>query len=114
MSSYALPADITAPDVAAGDALFQSNCAQCHAVQDVVIGPALASIRKRRPEAWIRAWVKNSGKLVASGDAYAVKVFNQYQKQEMPSFQLSNKEISQILDYIEAYEASRGTQAYCR
>ncbi|AHJ97033.1 c-type cytochrome [Hymenobacter swuensis] len=90
--------------VAAGDALFKSNCAQCHAVNEVVVGPALAGIRKRRPETWIRAWVKNSGKLVARGDEYAVKVFNQYQQQQMPSFQLSDQEISQILDYIETHQ----------
>ncbi|OWP64214.1 hypothetical protein CDA63_05220 [Hymenobacter amundsenii] len=89
----------------AGDALFKGNCAQCHAVNDVVVGPALGGARKRRPETWLRAWVRNSGKLVASGDEYAVKIFNQYQKQQMPSFQLSDKEISQILDYVESNEA---------
>lgn len=91
--------------VAAGDALFKGNCAQCHAVNEVVVGPALGGIRKRRPEAWIRTWVKNSGKLVASGDEYAVKIFNQYQQQQMPTFQLSDQEISQILDYVETNEA---------
>ncbi|WP_242434552.1 c-type cytochrome [Hymenobacter amundsenii] len=91
--------------IMAGDALFKGNCAQCHAVNDVVVGPALGGARKRRPETWLRAWVRNSGKLVASGDEYAVKIFNQYQKQQMPSFQLSDKEISQILDYVESNEA---------
>jgi mono/diheme cytochrome c family protein len=90
--------------VAAGDALFQSNCAQCHAVNDVVVGPALSGLDKRRPEKWLLSWVKNSSKVVASGDDYAVKLFNQYGKQQMPSFQLSDQEIRQILAYIKAYE----------
>jgi len=100
-----LPPGANAAVVAAGDALFKGNCAQCHAINEVVVGPALAGIRKRRPEAWIQAWVKNSGKLVARGDEYAVKIFNQYQQQQMPTFQLSDQEISQILDYVETYEA---------
>jgi mono/diheme cytochrome c family protein len=95
--------DLTA--VAAGDALFKGNCAQCHAVNEVVVGPALAGISKRRPMSWITSWVKNSSKMVARGDEYAVKIFNQYQKQQMPSFQLSDKEISQIVAYIDALQA---------
>ncbi|SET07153.1 Cytochrome c [Hymenobacter actinosclerus] len=88
--------------IAAGDALFKGNCAQCHALHDVVVGPALAGIGQRRPRAWTVSWVKNSSKLVASGDEYAVKIFHQYQKQQMPSFQLSNEEINQIIDYVES------------
>ncbi|RSK43662.1 cytochrome c [Hymenobacter perfusus] len=100
--AQSLPSNADATAVAAGDALFKGNCAQCHAINEVVVGPALAGIRKRRPEAWIQAWVKNSGKLVARGDEYAVKIFNQYQQQQMPTFQLSDQEINQILDYVEA------------
>ncbi|OON67093.1 hypothetical protein B0919_19885 [Hymenobacter sp. CRA2] len=96
------PADAEA--VAAGDALFKSNCAQCHAVNDVVIGPALAGLEKRRPLPWIIKWVKNSSKVVASGDEYAVKLFNQYQKQQMPSFALSDQEIESIVQYVRAQE----------
>src|ERR1051325_7939753 len=51
-----------------GKGLFQANCAQCHAVNSVVIGPALKDIDKRRPEAWLLKWVKNSQAVVKSGD----------------------------------------------
>ncbi|WP_324671313.1 cytochrome c [Hymenobacter sp. GOD-10R] len=87
--------------VTAGDALFKNNCAQCHAVNDVVVGPALKDITKRRPLSWLLPWVKNSSKVVASGDEYAVKLFNQYQKQQMPSFQLSDAEVKNIVKYLE-------------
>ncbi|MBC8084330.1 MAG: cytochrome c, partial [Hymenobacter sp.] len=76
--------------IAAGDALFKGNCAQCHAVKDKVVGPALGGITKRRTVAWLIPWIKNSSKVVASGDEYAVKLYNEYQKQQMPSFQLSD------------------------
>ncbi|TGD78897.1 cytochrome c3 family protein [Hymenobacter wooponensis] len=90
--------------IAAGDALFKGNCAQCHAVNDVVVGPALAGITKRRPMSWIIPWVKNSSKVVASGDEYAVKLFNQYGKQQMPSFQLSDQEITSIVAWVTSQE----------
>jgi mono/diheme cytochrome c family protein len=90
--------------IAAGDALFKGNCAQCHAVNDVVVGPALGGLTRRRPMAWIIPWVKNSSKVVASGDEYAVKIFNQYQKQQMPSFQLSETQIKDIVAYVTSEE----------
>ena len=95
-----------AAEVAAGDVLFKSNCAQCHAVNEQVVGPALAGITKRRPMSWILPWVKNSSKLVASGDDYAVAVFNKYSKQQMPSFALSDKEVASIVAYINSEEGA--------
>jgi mono/diheme cytochrome c family protein len=97
--------------IAAGDALFKGNCAQCHAVNDKVVGPALAGISKRRPISWIIPWVKNSSKVVASGDEYAVKIFNEYQKQQMPSFALSDKEITSIIAYVTSQEGTPGKTA---
>jgi len=96
--------------IAAGDALFKGNCAQCHAVNEVVVGPALSGITKRRPVSWLIPWIKNSSKVVASGDEYAVKIFNQYQKQQMPSFQLSDTEITSILAWVTSQEGQT-TQA---
>jgi mono/diheme cytochrome c family protein len=87
--------------IQAGNTLFVQNCAQCHALNDVVVGPALGGITKRRPLAWIIPWVKNSSKMVANGDEYGVKIFKQYQQQQMPSFQLSAEEIESIVAYIE-------------
>lgn len=88
-----------------GDALFKANCAQCHAVNEKVVGPALAGITKRRSISWLIPWVQNPAKVVASGDEYAIKLYNDYGKQQMPSFALSKKEIAAIIAYV---EASRG------
>jgi mono/diheme cytochrome c family protein len=90
--------------VQAGDALFKANCTQCHAVNEQVVGPALAGISKRRPITWIIPWIKNSAKVVASGDEYAVALYNKFQKQQMPSFGLSDKEITSIVAYITSQE----------
>ena len=92
--------------IQAGDALFKTNCTQCHAVNEQVVGPALAGITKRRPIAWIIPWVHNSAKVVASGDEYAVALYSRFQKQQMPSFQLSDKEIKNIVAYVESQEGA--------
>lgn len=92
----------TSAEEKAGDALFKANCAQCHAVNEKVVGPALAGITKRRSISWLIPWVRNSAKVVASGDDYAVKLYNDNGKQQMPSFGLSEKEIEAIITYVEA------------
>ena len=90
--------------IAAGDALFKGNCTQCHAVHEQVVGPALGGISARRPISWIIPWIKNSSKVVASGDDYAVALYNKFNKQQMPSFALSDKEITSIVAYITSEE----------
>jgi len=98
-----LPPDNAA--IMAGDALFKANCAQCHAVNERVVGPALAGILLRRRLPWVTTWVRNSAKVIASGDEYAVKLFNDNGKQQMPGFpQLSDKEIKSILTWVEAQQ----------
>ncbi len=94
-----------AATIAAGDALFKNNCAQCHAVNEQVVGPALGGITKRRPIAWLIPWVRNSSKVVAGGDDYAVALYNKFNEQQMPSFALSDKKITSIVAYITSQES---------
>ncbi|RZJ58026.1 MAG: c-type cytochrome [Hymenobacter sp.] len=89
-----------AAEIQAGDALFKANCTQCHAVNEKVVGPALKDITKRRSISWLIPWVKNSAKVIASGDDYAVKLYNDNGKQQMPSFGLSDKEITSIMAWV--------------
>ncbi|MCX6292528.1 MAG: c-type cytochrome [Bacteroidetes bacterium] len=83
-----------------GEALFKTNCAACHAVKDRVVGPALQGIENRRSEEWLLKWVKNSQDVVKSGDEYAVKLFNDFNKVMMPSQNLKDDEIKAILAYV--------------
>jgi len=107
----AAPAGGDAAAIAAGDALFKAQCAQCHAVNEQVVGPALAGITKRRPISWLIPWIKNSSKVVASGDEYAVALYNKYNKQQMPSFALSDKEITSIIAWVTSQEGAPGVVA---
>ena len=85
----------------AGKKLFEGNCAVCHAVHEQVIGPALSGVYKRRPIDWIYAFVKNSQKVIHSGDAYAVKLYEKYGRTQMTSFEdFSNENIDSLISYI--------------
>ena len=97
--------------IQAGDALFKANCTQCHAINDKVVGPALRDVTKRRPISWLVTWVHNPAKVIASGDAYAVNLYNEYGKQQMPSFALSDKEITSIMAYVTAESSKPATAA---
>src|SRR5688572_23889266 len=93
----------------AGDALFKNNCASCHGLDEVVVGPALRGVDKKHSEAWLINWIRNSSKMVQAGDKEAVKIFNEYDKQAMPSFAFSDDEIKSILSYVEAAPAAAAT-----
>lgn len=102
------PADLGG-DPVAGKQLFNQNCAACHALNRKMTGPALANVETRLSEdegldkEWLYAWIKNSAGIIASGDAYANKVYNEYNKAAMTAFPtLSNADIDNILAYTAA------------
>ncbi|WP_229213867.1 c-type cytochrome [Dyadobacter psychrotolerans] len=90
-------------DAAKGEALFKNNCAQCHAASDErVVGPGLKGATTRNNMAWLTKWVKNSQAVIASGDPYAVKLYNEYSKAQMTSFpNLSDDDIKGIFAYVD-------------
>src|SRR5690606_30014386 len=88
-----------------GASLFKQNCTTCHAINDVVVGPALKGIHERRKHAWIIEFVRNSSKVIASGDQYAVDLYNKFGKTQMTSFPgLTDQEITSIVEYIKFEE----------
>lgn len=84
-----------------GATLFKQKCTSCHAVNRVVIGPALKDVDQRHEEAWLIEWIQNSQKMIASGDAKAVALANQYKPNVMTAFpELTPDNIKSILAYI--------------
>ncbi len=83
-----------------GKALFDANCKSCHAINDVVIGPALKDVHKRKDAEWLHKWIKNSQSLVKAGDPYAVEIFNKFNKSIMPNQAVNDAEIDAILAWI--------------
>jgi len=89
-----------AQDAAKGKELFNTNCAACHKLDAKATGPALRGVAAKYDKEWLYKWVKNSGELIKSGDAQAVKVFEENNKVPMTAFpQLSNEDIDNILAY---------------
>ena len=88
--------------VSSGESLFKGNCTVCHAINEVVIGPALRDVHERQSEEWIYAFIKNSQKVIKSGDEYAVDLYNQYNQTLMTSFDFSDDELNAILTYIKS------------
>ncbi len=84
-----------------GESLFKGNCTVCHAIDEVIIGPALRNVHERRSEEWIYAFIKNSQKVIQSGDEYAIDLYNEYNKTLMTSFDFSNEELNSIITYIQ-------------
>ena len=90
-----------------GKALFSQNCASCHAVNKNLTGPALAGVEDRWAEKKnLYAWIKNSAAYLKTGDPYAVKLYNDYNKTAMNLFpSLTDQDIDAILAYIKTVPA---------
>ena len=96
-------------DPVKGKQLFNQNCAACHALDRKMTGPALANVETRLMEEegldkeWFYSWIKNSAGMIAAGDPYAVRIYNEYNQAAMTAFPtLSNEDIDDILAYTAA------------
>jgi len=101
MFSSVAPLQAQSADPAKGKELFNSLCAACHKRYKKATGPALFGVTDRHSKEWLYSWVKNSTKLIASGDAEAVAIYEEYNKTPMNAFpQLSNGDIDNIIAYV--------------
>lgn len=96
----AAEASATSADPAKGKELFNANCAACHKLDGKATGPELRGVADKFEAAWLHKWIRNSSDLIKSGDAQAIKVFEDNNKIVMSSFpQLSDADIDNILAY---------------
>lgn len=84
-----------------GEEIFEGNCAQCHAVHEQVVGPALKEVWKRWPDlATLRTFIKYPERTIKGGNAYAASLYTKY-KQMMPNHDfLSDEDIDNVLAYV--------------
>jgi len=112
LTALLLSTNLLFADAAEGEKLFNANCTACHAINDKVVGPALKDVDKRHTEAWIIKWVKNSQAMVKSGDAEALKIYNEYNQSVMTAFpQFSDAQIKSILDYVKTGGPAKPVEA---
>lgn len=108
-TAEAAPAD-AGGDVAAGEALFKANCAACHKLDKKSVGPPLRHVADKHDRQWLYKWIHNSSDMIASGDAVAVKLFEENNKSVMTAFPaLSETDIDNILAYTSQPKASPTT-----
>jgi mono/diheme cytochrome c family protein len=104
LSTFAQEISKDAAVIKVGEDLFNGNCKSCHRVKQKLVGPALAGVENRAPSIpWIKSWIRNSAKVIASGDAYAVALYNEYNKSQMTAFNsYTDDQIMSILAYVKA------------
>ena len=100
-------------DPAKGKALFNANCAACHKLDKKMTGPALRNVETRLSEEegldreWLYSWIRNSSAMIKSGDAYANKIYTEYNGAAMTAFpQLTDEDLSNILAYTAEEKAA--------
>lgn len=97
-----------------GKQIFNSNCKACHLFERDLVGPSLDGVYERvqsetgLDEAgatdWLVSWIRNSPALIESGDDYAVRLFNDWNKVQMtPFLSLSDDDLLALIDYMRFY-----------
>ena len=91
-----------------GEGIFKSTCAACHTTTGrKLIGPGLANIHDKRTKEWFTEFVRSSQTLINSGDAEAVKIFEEFNRVIMPDQILSDAEIITVFEYIKSVSPAK-------
>ncbi len=104
VSAYAADPAVASSDeaIAAGKTVFNANCKTCHKLDQKLIGPALRGVSDRRDIPWIKAFIKNSQAVIASGDKEAVDLFKEYNNTVMIAHEfLADADLDNVISYIE-------------
>ncbi|WP_291781627.1 c-type cytochrome [Cecembia sp.] len=98
--------------IAAGKSIFNANCRSCHRLDQKNVGPALRGVTDRHSIDWTKSFIRNSQVLIASGDAEAVAIYNEYNQLVMPAHEfLSDDDLMNLLAYIEYGDKADATAA---
>lgn len=85
-----------------GAQIFKTHCVSCHTIGGGrLIGPDLKDITKKRKKDWLKKWINSSSDLIASGDADAIAIFEEYNKVAMTSFYFEDEDMDALLTYLD-------------
>jgi cytochrome c2 len=95
--------NVFADDVKSGEKIFKQNCTACHMITSArLVGPGLQGVTEKYEREWLIKWIRNSQALIKSGDERAIKVWEEYDKVAMASYDFSDQEFSDLLAYLAA------------
>lgn len=88
---------------AAGKKVYLDNCISCHDPKKDATGPSILFIHKRRDQKWLAEFIRNSAKLIASGDKFANCIYDHWNKTAMTAFpNLTDKNLDDMYAYLDA------------
>ena len=98
---FVLGGHLFAQDIDKGEKLFKQNCTACHMITEArLVGPGLKGVTDKYEKEWLVKWIRNSQDFIASGDERAIKIFEEYNKSVMQSFDFSDEELDNLLAYL--------------
>jgi mono/diheme cytochrome c family protein len=110
----ALSALWTTPAVLAQEAAvdFKTNCVSCHTIGGGrLVGPDLQDVNQRKDRAWLARFIVDPEAVLASGDAYALKIQSESRGVVMPGVPGMDLERAQaLLDLIDTESALEKSQ----
>jgi len=66
-----------------------------------LVGPDLQGITEKRTKDWLKKWINSSSELIASGDADAIAIFEEYNEVVMTNFYFSDEDSEALYAYLE-------------
>jgi len=83
---------------------FRQNCTNCHTIGGGrLTGPDLKNVTQQKDRSWLIEFMVNPRAMIASGDPYAAKIFQEARQVPMPTLPGMNRErAAKLLDLIEA------------
>ena len=98
----AAPVAAASGDAVKGKELFNANCAACHKLDAKMTGPMLRGVSAKHSKEWLYKWIHNPNGMIKSGDAEAVKLWEEYKPTLMTAYpQLSTTDIDNIIAYTD-------------
>lgn len=92
-------------DASAGAQIFQQKCASCHTIGGgPLVGPDLQGVTQRRDLEWLKSFIAEPDKLIASGDPIALELLAEFNNIAMPNLGLTDQEVEDLLVYLSPQE----------
>ena len=60
----------------------------------------IKGITKKREKVWLENWIRDSKKLIDSGDPIAIRIYNDYNQSPMLPYNLTDIEMAKLLEYL--------------